>query len=173
MTLSENFMWEDLLIRKGADQDIDFICEAENNPENASFVTQWTAQQHRNLMQSPSALYLIAQTDKEKRVGYIILDNLEGKHKNIEIKRIIVTEKGKGYGRTLIKATKHLVFNNLNGHRLWLDVLEFNLRAKHLYESEGFKVEGTWRECWFSNDKYYSLIFLSILQQEYNADIKG
>lgn len=118
-------------------------------------------------MHQSSALYLIAQTDEGKRVGYIILDNLEGKHKNIEIKRVIVTEKGKGYGRILLKAIKHLVFTKFKCHRLWLDVLDFNLRAKYLYESEGFKVEGVWRECWLAEGKYHSLIFLSILEQEY------
>lgn len=46
MTPYEDFMWEGLSIRRGVDHDVNFICEAENNPENASFVTQWTADQH-------------------------------------------------------------------------------------------------------------------------------
>lgn len=167
MNFVEDFKWEALFIRKGIDQDVDYICDAENNSENSSFVTQWTIEQHLNLMQQPSSLYLIAQTNNGKRIGYVILDNIVGKHKNIEIKRIIITEKGKGFGRMLLQATKHLVFNKFQSHRLWLDVLDFNQRAKDLYESEGFKVEGEWRESWLADGKYHSLIFLSILEHEY------
>lgn len=170
MLLLDHFTGEGVSIRKGNDQDIDFICQAENSPENAPFVNQWKPQEHYNLMQQPTALYLILQSKEGQPGGFVILNHLNGRHKNIELKRIIITDKGKGYGRRFLKSVKHLVFNELQCHRLWLDVVESNLRAKLLYESEGFRVEGLMRECWYGLDgTYQSMYFMSILAQEYRA----
>ena len=57
---------------------------------------------------------------------------------------------------------------NYNAHRLWLDVKDFNLRAKYLYETEGFMIEGKLRENilgekWFLSHFY----ILSMLEHEY------
>lgn len=41
------------------------------------------------------------------------------------------------------------------------------MRAKKLYESEGFIVEGCLRECLKTFDKWESLIIMSILKKEY------
>ena len=42
-------------------------------------------------------------------------------------------------------------------HRLWLDVMDHNPRARHLYASEGFTHEGTLREALFREGRFVSL----------------
>jgi len=62
---------------------------------------------------------------------------------------------------------KKLCFEEWRAHRLWLDVKEHNMRARHLYESEGFVREGVLRECIRNGETYESLIVMSMLEQEY------
>jgi diamine N-acetyltransferase len=46
-------------------------------------------------------------------------------------------------------------------------VMDHNQRARALYESEGFHVEGTLRECVRVDGDFHSLIVLSMLRREY------
>ena len=85
----------------------------------------------------------------------------------MNIKRIVVMEKGRGFGRAAIKLNKEISFKELKMHRLWLDVKTFNFRAKHIYETEGFIIEGILRDCIKRDNQYESLTILSILENEF------
>lgn len=113
-------------------------------------------------------MHLIIEEGVSHRiVGYIILAGLQNPNRNIEFKRIVITDKGKGYGRKALKLIKKIAFEQLKAHRLWLDVRYKNLRAQNLYLSEGFIKEGVLRECVLYNGKYESLILMSILENEH------
>ena len=62
---------------------------------------------------------------------------------------------------------KQLAFRDLAAHRFWLDVKSHNTRAKALYDSEGFVVEGTLREAVRTERGFESLIVMSMLQTEF------
>lgn len=79
----------------------------------------------------------------------------------------MVTEKGKGYGKEALRLVKQLAFEELGAHRLWLDVKKQNVRARHVYESEGFVVEGVLRECLKAEAGFESLVVMSMLRDEY------
>lgn len=83
--------------------------------------------------------------------------------------RITIAVKGKGYSRNILRQIKHWAFIEQKAHRLWLDVKETNNRARSLYLSEGFHIEGTLRDCLKAGDAYESLIILSMLATEYDA----
>jgi diamine N-acetyltransferase len=53
-----------------------------------------------------------------------------------------------------------------------LDVKDYNSRAKSLYESEGFFVEGLLRDCYQSRGKFESYYILSMLENEYFTNWK-
>ena len=163
-----------MLIRLRTTQldDINFILNAENSEENRHFVFLWSESQHRYALRDTNMAHFIVETSIEHRcVGYIILAGLSDPNLNIELKRIVITEKSKGFGRSALKFIKDYAFEQLHTHRLWLDVIERNSRAKSLYESEGFCVEGVLRECLKTTDGYQSLILMSILEQEYRAKL--
>jgi RimJ/RimL family protein N-acetyltransferase len=82
--------------------------------------------------------------------------------------RIVVTDKGKGYGRAAVDAIKRYTFDTLSAHRLWLDVKEHNTRARAVYEKEDFRYEGTLRECLKGPAGFESLVVMSMLEQEYH-----
>jgi hypothetical protein len=89
---------------------------------------------------------------------------------SVEFKRTVITQKDKGYGRKVLRLIKKWAFESLDVHRMWLAVKEFNHRARALYASEGFIVEGTLRECLKADDgSFESLVVMSLLKREYQA----
>jgi diamine N-acetyltransferase len=95
------------------------------------------------------------------------LADLQGEHRSIEFMRIVVTEKGQGYGRAAVRAIKRHAFETLSAHRLWLDVKEQNTRSRAVYAKEGFRYEGTLRECRQGPDGFESLVVMSVLEHKY------
>jgi RimJ/RimL family protein N-acetyltransferase len=98
---------------------------------------------------------------------FIILVGLNNPHQSLEFRRLLITDKGHGYGRATLRIVKQLAFEQYRVHRLWLDVRAHNRRAQQLYQSEGFVIEGTLRECVKVDDRFESLIIMSLLSSEY------
>lgn len=169
MPLSIAIANDTLRLRDTTRDDLDFVLAAENLEGNREFVGQWTRIQHRVAFSGRRNLHGIIETVADnKKVGYVIISEINNPAGSVNLKRIVITEKGQGYGHIVLNMVKQLAFERLHAHRLWLDVKDFNVRARHLYESEGFVVEGTLRECIKVGDKYESLVIMSILQCEYN-----
>jgi diamine N-acetyltransferase len=158
----------DIQLRRTTQDDLDFVLSAEQSAENRSFVSAWTRNEHLAALASKDFAHLIIERIATNRsIGYIILVGLTDANKSIEFRRIVVTEKDKGYGREALRLVKRMAFEELGGHRLWLDVKEHNLRARHVYESEGFMVEGVMRECIKAEAGFESLVLMSMLKTEY------
>jgi RimJ/RimL family protein N-acetyltransferase len=86
--------------------------------------------------------------------------------------RIAVVEPGAGIGRPVLRQLCQIVFNELGANRLWLDVFEENLRARHVYETVGFRQEGILREAMLDRTgRLRSLVIMSILAREYRAGL--
>ncbi len=79
---------------------------------------------------------------------------------------------GKGYGTETMKLLLNYGFNELNLHRIQLNVLSFNDRAIALYEKFGFKKEGALREFVLRDGKRYDLFFYGLLKHEWKIHIK-
>ena len=158
-------------LRKTQEQDLDFVFKLEHKPENAAFVSPWSKEQHAQSLRDTDVLHLIIETRQQQPIGYAILAGLNQGHQNLEFRRIVIGEKGLGFGKAALENIKRLAFEELNAHRLWLDVKDFNTRARQLYVDEGFVVEGVLRECLKVGDRFESLVVMSMLQQEYRQQI--
>ncbi|MEG2786857.1 MAG: GNAT family protein [Romboutsia sp.] len=157
-----------IALRKSKVEDLEFIIRAERDKDNSQYVGQWTKEQHINALENKDILHIIVEdANTTKPIGYIIISGLENLNKSIEFKRFVICEKGKGIGKETLDLVKDLVFNDLNAHRLWLDVRLKNKRAQNVYKSQGFNEEGILRECIFYNGEYESLIVMSIIENEY------
>lgn len=160
------FRFEELFFRPSAETDIPFICALEGEAENSRFIIPWLANKHAAAFQNEDIFHSIVLIN-DIPVGFIILAGLRNPNKSIEFMRVVIKDKGRGLGRKVLRAIKAHCFSELKAHRLWLDVKVFNERAKSLYESEGFIVEGVLRDCIKSDDGYESLAVLSILENEF------
>ena len=101
------------------------------------------------------------------RRRFVILAGIDPPGGSIEFRRLVVQEKGVGFGREAVRLVKREAFRHFRAHRLWLDVFEHNQRAKALYVSEGFKVEGMLREHVNWQGEWRSLVVMSMLRREY------
>ena len=158
-------------LRRTAEGDLDFVVAAEGALENRRFVGQWTREEHGAALSNPDlAHFVVESVDEGRAVGYVIMAGLRDANRSVEFQRVVITEKGKGYGREVLRAVKRMAFEELKAHRLWLDVREHNERARRLYESEGFVPEGMLRECVSVGEGWESLVLMSVLEQEYRRD---
>ena len=159
-----------IAIRPTREDDMEYVLAAEAAPENAQGILPWTRTEHLAVASDPdNGHWIIEAKPDERPVGFMILRGLQGPDKAIELKRILVTEKGSGFGREAIQLAKKMAFHSLGAHRLWLDVFTDNQRARRLYESEGFVKEGILRECHLAEQRYRSLVILSLLESEYRT----
>ncbi len=123
---------------------------------------------HHDRMSDPSVRYLrIIRNDKN--VGFAILKGLGSIHRNIELKRYVISQPGGGIGQIALRVLMDYVFVKLEANRLWLDTLESNERAQHVYKKCNFKEDGRLREDMWMNGKFHDAILFSILAKEYNA----
>jgi RimJ/RimL family protein N-acetyltransferase len=157
-----------ILLRRTENTDLDFVLYLESHEDNAPYIVKWSRDEHYAACLDRNMEHLIIETIPEgQRIGYIILAGLLDKNDSIELKRIVISTKNKGYGKEALHLIKKLCFEQLKAHRLWLDVKEQNKRARHVYTSVGFVEEGILRECLKTEEKYESLIVMSILANEY------
>lgn len=149
-----------------SESDLEFVLAAEQGAKEGRFVGGWDKSEHRAAMRDADVAYWLIRMEN-RPVGFVILRGLGSKDRSLELKRILLSETGKGYGRAALRLVKRLAFHTLHAHRLWLDVLEHNHRARHLYLSEGFVVEGTLRECMKIGNSFASLVVMSMLEADY------
>jgi len=158
----------DIALRPTRSVDLDMILKLEADPENAEFIRQWSRKKHMDSLSDDNIAHLVIQTVAKKQiVGYIILLGLEDPDENVEFKRIVIGEKGFGYGRQAVRLIKQYAFEKLRCHRLWLEVMDHNIRAYALYDSEGFVMEGIHRESIKKPGKRITVDVMSMLAHEY------
>lgn len=103
---------------------------------------------HKKALEDKDILHLIIEERlSHEPVGYMIIAGLKNLNKSLELRRNTIAKKGVGYGKEAFRIIKNWAFHVYNANRLWLDVKEDNLRAFHLYQKQGFVLEGTLREC--------------------------
>ncbi len=159
-----------ITLRPTTEADLPFVLAAEAHPDNRSFILQWTPDKHRALIASEDGAHLlITAGENGPPIGYAILTGLTDPADAIYLRRIVVTEKGRGFGRQALRLLKRWAFEERGAHRLWLDVLERNTRARHLYESEGFRVEGLLRDALLLEGRRESLVLMAILRKEHEG----
>jgi len=154
-----------LAIRATTEDDLPFVLGAEAATD---FVRHWSPDEHRALMADAHAGHWTVEADAVP-AGFLILRGLDSPDRSLELKRIVIAEPGRGLGRLTLRLLKKVAFERLAVHRLWLDVMQHNARARHLYASEGFVSEGTMRDAVRVGDRFVDLVVMSILEHEHRA----
>src|SRR6056297_892670 len=159
----ENFIW-----KPTKEEDLDFVIKLEK--EAYPYVLKWSKEKHKEAVNNGDIKHLILY-EKYEKIGYCILAGLKKGNDNIEIKRIVISEKNRGIGRKSIGALIIYLFEKKEVHRVWLDYHEFNEVGAYLYESMGFKKDGILRESLKFEGKYYDVVVLSMLENEYIKEL--
>lgn len=74
---------------------------------------------------------------------------------------------GRGYGTEAIHLILDYGFNELNLHRIQLEVVDYNQRAINTYKKIGFTQEGALREMGYRDGKRYDKLIFGLLRHEW------
>ena len=155
-------------LRPTMQSDLEFVLSLERDPENLPYITPWERIQHEAAIRFPDFRHFIIEAGAGLEAGgFLILVGCRNQQHSIELKRMVVRDKNRGFGRAALRVAKKIAFDDLGAHRFWLDIKKRNTRARSLYDSEGFVFEGELREAVKVQDGYDSLHVLSMLQQEF------
>ena len=155
----------ELSLRPTGEDDLDYVVAAEADPDNAPFLAPSPREEHLGFLRDPRQRHLIAEAGG-RPVGFALL-RLHPEDRAVELRRLAVTEKGRGYGRAALRLAMAEAFEEHGAHRLWLDVKPHNERALALYRKAGFVEEGLLRDALYYGDRFESLIVMSILRPEW------
>lgn len=75
--------------------------------------------------------------------------------------------RGRGIGKEALSLLLDFGFNELNFHKLQLDVISYNESAIRLYEGAGFVHEGTYREFIYRDGERYDMYLYGLLKSEW------
>ena len=156
--------------------DIDFVITVEQEPANRPHSTPWDRTQHEGAIRFPDFRHFIVEAGPgDPSAGFVILQGCRNPHRSVELKRIVLLpqSQARGAGRACLRLLAQMAFRDLGAHRFWLDVKSENERALALYRGEGFVEEGRLRESVRSGSGFDSLVVMSMLEPEHEAQVEA
>lgn len=112
----------------------------------------------------------ITANGSDEYLGEIVLTDIDEVAGSTNLRLVMrPAYRGRGYGTEAIELVLGLAFDGIGLHRVGLDVLSINARARSLYESIGFVVEGRRREAYRDGDGWCDAIVMGMLDEEYRA----
>lgn len=127
-------------LRPTTEADLDFVLKTESDVHNRRYIGQWSRDQHAAALQASDKRHLIVERSADgKAVGYVILEDVNGRPEGVQFRRIALAERGRGYGKAAVQAVTAHVFDSLGAGRIWLDVMETNAIALAVYKQSGFR----------------------------------
>ena len=165
------YMSHTLSFREARKEDLIKVIQLEQDPANKSFIYPYDMDRHLQVLEREDEFNIIVERiSDQKIIGYMILAFTEKESKSMEFRRLVVGDKGKGYGRQFIQWAKNFAFATKDMSRFWIEVYSENLRAYSLYEKTGFVHEGTKRNTSLEDGKWKSQHIMSILRPEYEKE---
>lgn len=120
---------------------LDLFHAMELDPDTEPFIIAESVDQHRRRFRRGDVFYKTVLDGGGSVVGFIILI-LDPDQRSVEFGRIVIASKGRSYGSRAVALVEQVCRQELGRQRVWLDVFEFNARARHVYESNGYRPFG-------------------------------
>ncbi|MFD1871953.1 GNAT family N-acetyltransferase [Hymenobacter bucti] len=115
-------------------------------------------------------IYKAVDSETGRAVGHISLGGISEHNRSGRISRVLVAEgKGRGYCAAMVRALLRIGFEELHLHRIDLGVYDFNQAAIRCYKKCGLRIDGIMRDVVRHDDHYWSLVEMSILEDEWRA----
>lgn len=127
-----------ILIRKAHLEDADFMHAVELDEENTPWIGNWPLGWRIAKFGDKDFLQTIIEKEDGTPIGIIIFCDMLHLKTKLQLKRIAILEKGKGYGREALYLAQKLAFEVLGTKHLYLGTKENNLRAQSIYKATGF-----------------------------------
>lgn len=79
----------------------------------------------------------------------------------------------RGFGTDAITTLVRFAFDDMNLHKLRINVFDYNERAKHILQSRGFVQEGKLVRDFYREGTYHDLVILSIFRDTVMPEVKA
>jgi RimJ/RimL family protein N-acetyltransferase len=155
---------------RGDETIIPFIMATERTPGFENLVGHWDEARHRSALSDGRHAYFVA-CDGGEPVGFAILRDWNSPEHVTLLKRVAVSDPGRGFGRSLLRNVIDVAFEETPVWRLWLGVFPENIRARRAYEAVGFTAEGIARGCAFFDGIHRNELVMALLRPEWQADL--
>jgi len=166
-------------LRKPEPTDVEALYVQKNDPEVAAMLGGFTKGYSRSdlarwvdahAQAKDEALYVIAD-EGDRCLGHVGLYKIDHRVRCAEFAILVGDKKvwGSGIGRACTTFMLRFGFDELQLHRIYLEVLASNGRARKLYDSLGFALEGTLRQAQWKGGKYLDVHVMGILEDEWRA----
>jgi ribosomal protein S18 acetylase RimI-like enzyme len=155
-------------LRLARQSDLPFIMATERLPGFEQMVGRWSEAEHLATLARPNHAYLLGTNTAGECAAFAIIRDLDDAHGNLCLKRIAVTNPDRGFGSKFLSLVVDWAFSEIACHRLWLEVLVNNARARHVYSSHGFADEGLLRGAFkLPDDSRTDLVLMSLTRPEW------
>ena len=122
--------------------------------------------------ESPNSVVFHLRTLEDDRlIGFVAIDTIEWNNQ-VGLLAIGIGEpnyRGRGYGADALRLILRYAFDELNLHRVGLDVIANNAQAIQAYERVGFRQEGIQRDAVLRDGQRHGLMVMGILRHEWEA----
>ena len=132
----------------------------------------WYLDDVNDINSSDALIYKAIDSITGTTVGHISLGGISRKNRSARISRVLVgatDNRGKGCCQQMLKAVLKIGFEDLKLHRISLGVYDFNIAAINCYKKVGLITEGTTRDILNYKGKWWSLVEMSILEEEWRS----
>lgn len=129
-----------------------------NNANNFNTVTFGIEVKDKNILVGSTGLMNIDWVNRQAEFGIGIFD------KNYW---------NKGLGTDATRLVLKYAFEYLNLNRIYLKTYEYNKRAIRVYEKSGFLLEGKERQGKYLKGKYWDLLRMSIIAEDYWRNVEN
>ena len=144
-------------------------CEEEANipsdPEEKEKITKWYSSRNE---QSDRLDLAVVHKESGRLIGEVVFNEYEEEAGNVNF-RVLLSNSGcdKGMGAEAVSIFIKYGMEELQLHRISLEVYSFNPRAERVYQKVGFKLEGIKREEFLYNDEYIDTKMYGMLRSDY------
>lgn len=168
-----------IILRKPEHQDTADLLEVKNNKTAAALlggyrerdyteedIHKWIDFHNNN---TDEIIYVIYDIAMDRVVGHVGFYNIDRRIRKAEFAILIGNDacRGRGYGSLCLNYFIEMGFDNLNLNRIELTLLKENNTAMKLYERFGFVVEGIQKQAQFKNGRYYDVVLMALLRENY------
>ena len=117
----------------------------------------------------PTQAQLVIESLDGEYLGGVGLVNIDWRNRSAEMGIVVANPDhwGRGYGTEATLLLLRHAFEELNLHRVYLHVHDFNERAHRSYLGVGFVDEGRVREALFRHGEWHDTIVMGMLAPEY------
>lgn len=129
----------------------------------------WYLEDSNDFLESDALNYKAVNMVTGEVIGHISLTAINRDNRSARITRMLIKpgERGNGMCCEVVKALMSIGFAELGLHRMSLGVYDFNDAAIRCYKKAGFKTDGVLRDISRQADRYWSLMEMSILEDEW------